>query len=195
MRRSFIIQKTNRVAHMQPVHIHLDSIDSTNNWVRNHIKELDPQKLTLVTAGEQTAGKGRGSRRWISPPGENIYATFFFGIPNNTIFLVELTHLLINAAKQTLQERGFDAVMKWPNDLLLYKKKICGVLAETIHLDEGKMGIIIGIGLNINMPAERLAEIDQPATSLFAESGTLWSVQELTAALQHHFAAELAKLK
>jgi BirA family biotin operon repressor/biotin-[acetyl-CoA-carboxylase] ligase len=148
---------------MKIQYIQLDTIDSTNNWVKAHLSELS--SLTCVTAVEQTAGRGRFKREWVSPRGQNIYATLFLTVPLGTGYLCNLGQLMAFACAKTLRGIGFSAEIKWPNDVLIQGKKIAGVLTETVTQKEA-IGVVIGIGMNINMPEEALQAIDQPATSL-----------------------------
>jgi BirA family biotin operon repressor/biotin-[acetyl-CoA-carboxylase] ligase len=173
-------------------YIYLDSIDSTNNWVKSHFPELS--SLTCVTAQEQTAGRGRFQRHWISPPGENIYATLYLTVPLGSRYLSNLGQIMAFACAKVLRGIGFQAQLKWPNDVLIQGKKIAGILTETITQDK-EIAVIIGIGINVNMPTEALEAIDQPATSLLQLSKKKWDLQELTELLMNHFLIDLALLK
>jgi BirA family transcriptional regulator, biotin operon repressor / biotin---[acetyl-CoA-carboxylase] ligase len=173
-------------------YVHLDTIDSTNNWVKSHLQELTP--FTCVTAQEQTAGRGRLERHWVSPRGENIYASLYLHLPLGSSYLSNLGQIMAFACASILRELGFQAEIKWPNDIVVHRKKIGGVLTETVTLGE-HIGVIIGIGLNVNMPAETLAAIDQPATSLLQLSKKKWDLQELTVLLMNHFLQNLELLK
>jgi len=177
---------------MKVQYIQLDSIDSTNNWVKSHLSELS--SFTCVTALEQTAGRGRFKRQWISPRGQNIYATLFFTVPRDAPYLNNLGQLMAFACAKTLRGIGFSAQIKWPNDILIQEKKIAGVLTETVT--QGKLvSLIIGIGINVNLPPEALESIDQPATSLLQLSKKNWDIQELTELLMTRFLFDLQLLQ
>src|SRR3989339_1701180 len=105
-------------------YIHFQSIDSTNTWAKNHASTLDPQKITCITAHEQTAGRGRFQKKWISPKGENLYCTFFFTVPIGSSFIPNLGQILSISACKLFTHLGFPAQIKWPNDLLISGKKI-----------------------------------------------------------------------
>ncbi len=173
-------------------YIHLDTIDSTNNWTKSHLEELSP--FTCVTAQEQTAGRGRFQRHWVSPRGENIYATLYFTVPLGSGYLCNLGQLMAFACAKVLRGIGFQAQIKWPNDILIQGKKIAGVLTETVTQGDN-IGVIIGIGINVNMPSESLDSIDQPATSLFHLSKKKWDLTELIELLMTHFLLDLELLK
>jgi BirA family biotin operon repressor/biotin-[acetyl-CoA-carboxylase] ligase len=173
-------------------YVQLDSIDSTNNWVKSHLAELSP--LTCVTAEEQTAGRGRFKRHWISPRGENIYASLYLTTPLGAAYLSNLGQIMAFACAKVLRGLGFKALLKWPNDVLIGDKKIAGVLTETVAHDD-EIGVIIGIGLNVNMTPDSLATIGVPATSLFEQSKKKWDRQELTELLMNHFQQDLELLK
>ncbi|HSX04706.1 MAG TPA: biotin--[acetyl-CoA-carboxylase] ligase [Rhabdochlamydiaceae bacterium] len=169
--------------------IRFNQIGSTNAWMKEHASSLAPNHITCVTASEQTAGRGRFGRPWISPKG-NIYSSLFFSIPRDTGYLSNLSQILSYSAAKALEEKGFAPKIKWPNDLQIAGKKIAGVLTETVDLKEG-LGVVVGIGLNVNMTADFLQAVDQPATSLAEESGKTWDVEELMAAILEKFRQSL----
>lgn len=152
-------------------YIHFATIDSTNNWTKKNISLLNQNHISVITANQQTKGYGRFKRSWISPPG-NIYATLFFTLPLDYPYLINLGQILALACNHTLESQGFYTQLKWPNDLLLENKKIAGTLVEVIHSE--KLGIVLGLGLNVNMPEEILKELDQNATSLMHFSRKAW---------------------
>ena len=158
--------------------MHFDQIDSTNTWAKSHWGEWADQGVTLVTASTQTAGRGRFDRRWISPPDLNIYATYCFWMDEKRKDMGQIPQLLALASVIELEDDGFNPKIKWPNDLLIGKKKLGGILCETI-LEGGKRGVICGLGLNVNMPQELLIPLLRPATSLFVEKGTKCDREQL----------------
>lgn len=175
---------------MECVRQHFDQIDSTNNWGKANAQNLPRDKVTLVTADSQTAGRGRFKRRWESPPGQNIYATFCFFVEKHQSNIGNIPQVLALSAAKTLIDLGFAPTLKWPNDVLLSEKKVAGILAETTPLSENRC-VIIGIGLNVNMPAATLAQIDRPATSLLVETGRAFEVEKVLNGLVGHFMEDL----
>lgn len=145
--------------------IQLETIPSTNTWAKENHARFNPSHLTCITAREQTGGRGRQQKKWLSPKDSNLYATLYFVIPENAPYLSNLGQIMALACAELLVEMSLPAQLKWPNDILIEKKKVGGVLTETISLNHS-VGVVLGLGLNVNMPASLLQTIDQPATSL-----------------------------
>ena len=130
-----------------------DSVDSTNNQIRQFMEKGCPEG-TVLSTGEQTAGRGRSGHDWTSPPRVSI-ATSIALYPKNieTEKLPRLTILAgvsVAEAIETLYP-NLSPEVKWPNDILLSEKKICGILTERISLEGGsRFGVIIGIGVNVH---------------------------------------------
>lgn len=175
-------------------YIHFDTIDSTNTWAKSNARNLDPEQFTCITALEQTAGHGRFMRKWLSPRGQNIYATLFFGIPKENSYLSNLGQVLAYSCALVLKEKGFPAQIKWPNDILIDGKKIAGILSEAVTLPS-YIGMALGIGINVNMTEELLSTINQPATSLAQLSQTTWKLEQVLEPLLQQFLGDLEKLK
>lgn len=175
---------------MEIIYHHFESLGSTNDWVKRHLKHLTHETLLLVTAETQTAARGQYGRKWFSPAGENIYASFGFFAKESDDPL-SLTHLLALSTAQALKKYGVNARLKWPNDLLVNGKKIAGILCETESVSD-RLGIALGIGLNINMSSTTLNQINQPATSLLQETGTTHPLPEILSLLKDHFTADLS---
>ncbi len=175
-------------------YIHFDSIDSTNTWTKKNAATLDPNQLTCVTALEQTSGRGRFFRKWISPKGQNIYATLFFSLPRNCPYLINLGQILSLSCISVLKKKGFCPKIKWPNDLLLEGKKVAGILCETLSFED-RIGVALGIGINVNMSQELLDTIDQPATSLAQLSGQTWTLEQILEPVLKQFLKDLDLLE
>lgn len=157
---------------------HFDIIDSTSTWAKQNAHLLPRNKLTLVTAEGQTAGRGRFvRRRWISPPGLNIYASFCHFVDKPHDNWVNIPQVLALSVVAVLEKMGFHPELKWPNDIKLSKKKVGGILAETTPVDD-QICMVVSVGLNINMTLESIKEIDQPATSLLAERGHPFDIED-----------------
>lgn len=160
---------------------HLKKVASTNDWAKESIADWHKDGLTLFTAEEQTKGRGKGNRSWITPPGSSIAATFTFFLKEESFEATQLVQLLAKAAVSVLEKKGFHAIIKWPNDLLIAGKKLAGILCETIADPNSPelIGIVMGIGLNVNVTKEELLFVEQPTTSLFQESSKLFDIEEL----------------
>ncbi len=160
--------------HRPPFTIHhFVSIGSTNDY----LKELtDAPEFTCVVADEQTAGRGRRDRAWHSSPGEGLYLSILLRPPSSSnIPLISL--LAAVAVAETLIARGVASVdIKWPNDVLVNGRKLCGILAEGAS-GAGGVRIILGIGVNLNH-ASFPGELRETATSLFIETGRRVIVDE-----------------
>lgn len=167
-------------------YLYFPSLDSTNTRAKEYIHQVDPDTLICIVAEEQTAGRGKFSAKWFSPKGVNIYATFVFTLPKSFPFLSNLGQILSVSCCQYLETSGFFPQIKWPNDLLLEGKKFAGFLCETTPLQE-RTGVILGLGVNVNMTEEQLITIDQPATSLREISGNLWSLKTVLTGIADRF--------
>ncbi len=141
----------------------LEQIDSTNLQLK---RTGSGDKFKVCIANTQTAGKGRLGKKWISPATNNIYFSISHKFPNPPSALSGLGLVAgILCAKTIKQLTGFDGIqLKWPNDLIANDKKLGGILIEN-HIGSNKESIIIiGIGINVAMPAD--TNIDVPWINL-----------------------------
>jgi BirA family biotin operon repressor/biotin-[acetyl-CoA-carboxylase] ligase len=155
----------------------LEEVDSTNRYALDHFANLADN--SLIIADSQSGGRGRRGKAWESPPGINLYASYIVKEPSFPIGRALWCGGL--AALVTLAEFGpeMDIWLKWPNDICCSSsdcrgfRKIAGLLAETWTPSASNRigGVVVGIGINLNMPQDMLEKIDQPATSILAESG------------------------
>jgi BirA family biotin operon repressor/biotin-[acetyl-CoA-carboxylase] ligase len=132
--------------------------ESTNEEVRRQIPNID--NLSVVSASEQTDGRGQRGNSWLSAPGENLTFSIFLKFPaggisgypepvhaHDQFILSEIASLSI---VHLLENHGIPAQIKWPNDIYVDEKKICGMLIENSLRGEWIQHSIIGIGLNVN---------------------------------------------
>ncbi len=125
----------------------LNTVDSTNTFAKEKLLNKD---YLIVISEQQTAGRGRQGKEWYSPDTGNIYMTIKF-IDKNPAPLSLIIGLLISEAMDSVSGQKINAGLKWPNDLLIKKKKICGILIESeINADE--VEFIVGIGINYSLP-------------------------------------------
>lgn len=171
---------------MQIKKIHFSLIDSTSNFAKKHAEEFDPHALTLITADEQSKGRGRFQRSWISPKGCNLYATYVYFQENIQENIGNVPQILALSAFEALTEQGFRLNLKWPNDLVVENRKLGGILCEVIQAKR-QWAISVALGLNINMEASELQKIDRPATSLSVESGREWDREKISEAIHERF--------
>lgn len=129
--------------------IWMDEVDSTNSEAVRRLESLD--NMSVLAARCQSAGRGKDTHKWITAPGENLTFTI---VLKYSYFLAANQMLLSAAAAASvvnfLAGEGISAWVKWPNDVYVEKKKICGILIE--HRIKGKVlkSSIIGIGINLN---------------------------------------------
>lgn len=148
---------------------HFDELDSTN--LRARKIALDSPNGTVVIAEEQFEGKGRTGGAWASPPG-GIYLSIILKPDIPPDHLHRLTLVTGVAAVETLNELGLNAEIKWPNDILINEKKVCGILTEIDAEADAMNYVIIGIGVNANTKLDTLPPITMlQATSLKEETG------------------------
>ena len=147
----------------------LAELDSTNKYALENFDLLEDG--TLVTAETQTAGKGRLGRKWVSPEG-NVYASYIVkGMPFPHYCASWIAGL---AALYALRESfsNMEFWLKWPNDVYCGEKKICGILCDAKTDNANRpLGIVLGIGINLNKEKKVLDAIGNPATSVYAETG------------------------
>ena len=126
-----------------------ESLASTNNEAKKHITDYD--NLSVIATIEQSAGRGQGTHTWYTTPGKNLTFTIVFNPENlpasEALYLTRITTLSLLSY---LAARGVRARIKWPNDIWVEDKKICGNLIENILEGNLVHNSIIGIGLNIN---------------------------------------------
>ncbi len=127
----------------------------------------EPREGFVVAAREQTAGRGRQDRKWISTPGQDLCFSLFVRTGTELETVPSLSMAAALAVNDLLRSTGILSAPKWPNDVLVGEKKICGILSERVE----PAGIVVGIGLNVNMTGEEAGAIDRPATSMLIESG------------------------
>ena len=125
----------------------LDTVDSTNTFAKEKLLNKD---YLVVISEQQTAGRGRQGKEWYSPNAGNIYMTIKFR-DKNPAPLSLIIGLLISEAMDSVSGQKINACLKWPNDLLINKKKICGILIES-EMNADEVEFIVGIGINYSLP-------------------------------------------
>ena len=134
--------------------IWLDSAKSTNSELRMRLGELD--NLSVIAAVEQTAGRGQGSHTWYSSPRTNLTFSILYRFPEDGQGLLKVADMLLVTQITTLGIRdylltkGITAGIKWPNDIWVGDRKICGILIENILDGDRIEASIVGIGLDVN---------------------------------------------
>lgn len=150
--------------------LYFDSIDSTNNELKRQAETQVCHGL-LAVAEEQTAGRGRRGHAWVSPPGTGIWFSFLLKpeiSPDKASMLTLVAAMAV--AKAINETTGLVSQIKWPNDIVVNKKKVCGMLTELSAEMTQVNYVVIGIGINANNK-EFPDEIKETATSLYIEAG------------------------
>lgn len=153
----------------------LDQVDSTNRWLADRVRETGGAELSAVVTGFQSAGKGRLDRQWFTPPG--VALTFSVACSPHTAaghpwpmeYVPWLTLIMAHSVTRVVRDSvGAPAVIKWPNDVLVDSRKVCGVLASLVSPRDGSApGVVVGAGLNVSQ-----RHLPVPAaTSLLLEAG------------------------
>ncbi len=145
-----------------------EELESTNTFLSDRMRgDAALPEGFVIAARAQTAGRGRGARAWLATPGENLTFSILLRPNADAQKLASLPMVAALAIADVLEGIGVAPVLKWPNDVLAGREKICGILQEVL----GNGAVILGIGLNVNMTADTAAQIDQPATSLRIATG------------------------
>jgi BirA family transcriptional regulator, biotin operon repressor / biotin---[acetyl-CoA-carboxylase] ligase len=163
--------------------LHYFKIGSTNDAAMEAAAAGAPEGSVFL-AEEQTAGRGRGTRRWYSARSSGIYCSLVLRPalpPSDALILSLAAGLAVRSAIQAL-DASLNPDLKWPNDVLLEGKKVCGILTEMNAEAARVRYVVVGIGINVNQTIFP-AELGGEARSLRQVTGTEWSRVELTAAL------------
>lgn len=150
--------------------VYLDAVDSTNTYAKS-IADNGGIHGTLVVAGMQTVGKGRRGRTWVSPKDTGIWMTLILKPDMKPVGASMLTLVAgLAVARAITQETGEECQIKWPNDIVMNGRKVCGILTEMSTEFDYINHVVVGIGINANI-REFPEELQQTASSLLLESG------------------------
>ena len=169
----------------QPKILRFESLSSTNTEAAKQAMQGVAEGLCIV-AREQTAGRGRLQRQWVSPAGAGLYFSIVLR-PRIDPSLWSLIPLMAALAVHDalMQACQVETDIKWPNDILFAEKKLCGILAETIETDTGRAAIV-GIGINLTTEAFPV-ELREVATSLEAAMGKALDAEAVLQSLVQAF--------
>src|SRR5512136_875543 len=132
---------------------YFEQTTSTNDMALAWAAEGAPD-LALVYAEQQTAGRGRGGRRWFTPPGSALaFSLILRPTPAEQQFPARFSALGALAVCEVLERRGLQPWVKWPNDVLLNRRKVCGILVESTWMGATLNYLVLGVGLNIKPAA------------------------------------------
>lgn len=163
-----------------------ETIDSTHTYVSNNLSTIDHGSVLL--AYSQTAGRGRRGRKWSSPIGKSLSLSIVLKEFSAQMKPTLLTQLTAASLQQALSETGLPVAIKWPNDLLINRRKVAGVLTEAMFERQVLQAITIGIGINLNQSQTDFpTEIHTKATSLALETESPFFADKLIAQFLQYF--------
>ena len=165
--------------------IYLTSTTSTQDIARREA-EAGAAHGTAVIAEEQTAGRGRLGRSWVSPTGKNIYVTLLLRPELARLRVLGMAAPLA-VVRAVESVTGLAPTLKWPNDVLLSGRKLAGVLIDSELSGSAVKYALLGIGVNVNFDIPEGSEIATIATSLKREAGSEVSREDVFAALLNEF--------
>jgi len=154
------------------IEIH-DSINSTNSYLVDYAQQ-QPKSRAVCFAEHQSAGKGRRGRTWVSPYGNNLYMSILWRFQQGGIAATAGLSLAVGVAviRALRQHHIHDVGLKWPNDIYSQGKKLGGILIEVSGETDGPCSAVIGLGLNLFLPASEAQTITQAWTDLSNVNGT-----------------------
>ena len=163
-----------------PVEWH-DRLASTNTELLERLRggRRLPSGFVLA-AREQSAGRGRFERRWVSRPGRDLTFSFLFRASAGYSRLASLSMAAALGGACALETFGIPTRTKWPNDILVKNRKVGGILAE--QLDDSPApgsALVVGMGINVNSTEAETSAIDKPATSMRQEAGRDFEVEDV----------------
>lgn len=159
--------------------------DSTNNWAKNLSRQGAPHG-TLAAAEFQSAGKGRMGRVWKAPEGSSVMMSLLLRPDFAPQYASMLTLVMGLSVAQAVEDLDIRTSIKWPNDVVVSRKKICGILTE-MGLEEGRIReVVIGTGINVNTEIFP-EELQDKATSLFLETGKRFDRNRLIGLVMEKF--------
>jgi len=167
--------------------IHRENVDSTNLFAFKLALSGEPEG-TCVIAESQGTGKGRLGRKWFSPAGKNLYISVILRPDIHPSSVYPITFLSSLAVYDTIGElSGIGPSLKWPNDVLINGKKVCGTLIELSTEADMVRFVVVGIGFNINMQYGEIDEdIQKKATSLSIETKKVYERALVCGILLNH---------
>ncbi len=167
--------------------IHFDSIDSTNSKAKELSDKIETDG-TIIISEEQTNGRGRLGRSWTSPKHKGIWMSIVLKPDLNPMEAVKLTQIAAAAVTLASRELGIKTYVKWPNDIVMNHKKVCGILTEMSAELTRINYVVVGIGINVNIDEADFPENIKPiATSLKIETKAPVNRQELVGKILNSF--------
>lgn len=166
---------------------HFKELFSTNSYLLKLPLRKTREGL-VVTADYQTAGRGKPGRQWLSQAGKNLLFSLLIKPPLAPSKAPLLTQTACRCVAEVLQQHGIESRFKWPNDILVNGKKICGILVETGTSGAQLDYVIVGVGLNVNASPE---DLQGQAVSMKEISGRTFNRKILLKEILSQFEKEL----
>lgn len=168
--------------HLNGVPVHTCAvIDSTNQYMMAQLERW--QKGECLLAESQTAGRGRRGRQWHSPFGSQFIMSMYWRLDEGPTAAMGLSLAIGVAVVQALESAGYrDLSLKWPNDIYMARRKLAGILVEMSAAVGGICHLVIGVGVNLNLPDAVISQLDQPCAHL-AEQPVVVERNQLSATI------------
>lgn len=145
----------------------LQEVDSTSDYLKRMPSPCEPGQGKLCLAEWQSAGRGRRGRRWVSPYGSSLYLSLAWQLSGSALHSGGLSLVTAIAVLRALQSCGVEGLgLKWPNDIFLEGRKLAGILLDVAGESGGPFTVVIGIGVNLELPDGAASDIDQPWADL-----------------------------
>ena len=172
-------------SHVEQLHVHYE-MRSTNAYLLERSRQSD-YSGHVCFAESQSEGRGRRGREWVSPFGGNIYMSLLWRFPTGAMQLGGLSLAIAVAVARALRETGLtDIGVKWPNDILVGKCKLAGILLEVAGEASGSCDVVIGVGINVRMPVTAGQKINQAWTDVETTLGKPVGRNRLAGVLLSH---------
>ena len=170
----------------------LEEVHSTNSYALEYLPSFEDGTVLYTT--HQTSGRGRYNRKWIYDDTENLYMSIVLKPEKKSFPFQNLTQYLSVILCKVLEENfGINPSIKWPNDILVDGAKISGILAETGMSNNKIDGVVLGLGLNVNLKQETIDKIDQKATSIFVLKKRKYDIENIVKMICEKFFFEYEK--
>jgi len=167
--------------------MHFDSVGSTNN-VAKDLASKGASHGTTIISEEQTSGKGRLGRQWLAPRYKGIWMSIILKPEIEPVNVPKITHISAAAVLLALKEFKIETFVKWPNDIILNNKKICGILTEMSGEINRIAYVVVGIGINANLESSDIPkDISEKASSIYMETAKIINRKKLAASVLNNF--------
>lgn len=173
--------------------VHFDKLPSTMDESRSRAENGAAEGLVVI-AEEQTAGRGRFDRKWVSPPNKNLYFSILLKPKPEQLPHINMA-ISLGIVDGIKAETKLKPTIKWPNDLRLKRRKLCGILIEGKISNLENSYLIAGIGINVNLKVALYPELAPIATSIIEESGVEYSRPKLLSAVLNNIEKRYISLK